>query len=548
MRTTVISIICVLTIVYAAAAFDPPEVIGYLSGSPPSTVAFGADFCCIGDVNGDGYDDLLTNHDPIPEFAQGEHSNTVEIFYGGSRMNDEVDMIFNVEGVYQSLGRWIIYLGRITDEDFPYFAIAQRFWPNGESPSLNSLHMHAINEDLGNDPTRIISLNGGRGPKIGYGRRTRPADINGDGFHDLIAAEATDSLARLEVFWGGEEFDTIPDWCDHIYSLESSYIPTEYSSGFDINTDGYDDILFKIECNQEENPRQAEYWYSMYLGGEEDMDTIPVFEFRYDHFEQGGMRYGFSMLQDVNDDGYDDWGVYFYNLGERITDGCLIFFGGEEPDMEPDLELDGHHALYVWASEGDISGGDFNGDGIGDIITGQWGGYWEDGEINIHFGSRDIDEEPDMIINGHDDYGEDYDRIGEFVGGIGDYNNDGVDDFVTRIRANENSDGKLVIFAGNRDWRSVDDEKEIPGVYELCLDVSPNPFNSEVRVSFSLPSAGHIMLSVYDIHGRLVEKLDDQQRQKGEFSTSWESQIAGIYFVVLQLDDSQVVRKVVCLP
>jgi hypothetical protein len=64
----------------------------------------------------------------------------------------------------------------------------------------------------------------------------------------------------------------------------------------------------------------------------------------------------------------------------------------------------------------------------------------------------------------------------------------------------------------------------------------PNPFNAATRLSYSLPRAAHIRLSVYDVAGRLARVLEDGQREAGrhEFlfcAAGWPS---GVYLVRLQ--------------
>ena len=57
-----------------------PEVIGVMSGQ-----GFGADFCCVGDQNDDGYDDLLISNEGI---------NRAEMYFGGEEMGAEPGFVF----------------------------------------------------------------------------------------------------------------------------------------------------------------------------------------------------------------------------------------------------------------------------------------------------------------------------------------------------------------------------------------------------------------------------------------------------------------------
>jgi len=62
--------------------------------------------------------------------------------------------------------------------------------------------------------------------------------------------------------------------------------------------------------------------------------------------------------------------------------------------------------------------------------------------------------------------------------------------------------------------------------------VLPNPFNPVTRVSYYLPQAADVRVSIYDVSGRLVEKLVDGPRSSGEHTVEWNASRAssGIYF------------------
>ena len=50
---------------------------------------------------------------------------------------------------------------------------------------------------------------------------------------------------------------------------------------------------------------------------------------------------------------------------------------------------------------------------------------------------------------------------------------------------------------------------------------SPNPFNPQTRVSFDLPRDGRATLRVYDVSGRLVRTLVDDDLSAGEHFMTW---------------------------
>ncbi|MBN2000127.1 T9SS type A sorting domain-containing protein [candidate division KSB1 bacterium] len=73
----------------------------------------------------------------------------------------------------------------------------------------------------------------------------------------------------------------------------------------------------------------------------------------------------------------------------------------------------------------------------------------------------------------------------------------------------------------------------------------PNPFNAETMVNFSCPVGAHVQLFVYDIQGRLVEKLTDGRYAAGVHQVKFNAEglASGIYFYRLISDDVQLTRK-----
>ncbi|MFC2150138.1 T9SS type A sorting domain-containing protein [Calditrichota bacterium] len=54
--------------------------------------------------------------------------------------------------------------------------------------------------------------------------------------------------------------------------------------------------------------------------------------------------------------------------------------------------------------------------------------------------------------------------------------------------------------------REVDSPEEVPLNFSLD-NIHPNPFNQNASLSFSLPTAGMVLISMYDLNGRLVKDL-----------------------------------------
>jgi hypothetical protein len=82
----------------------------------------------------------------------------------------------------------------------------------------------------------------------------------------------------------------------------------------------------------------------------------------------------------------------------------------------------------------------------------------------------------------------------------------------------------------------------------------PNPFNPLTRIEYTLDEAGHALLGVYDISGRLVRTLVDGHKSAGKHREEWDgrdnqgkSVASGVYFCRLTSSNRMLTRKMILL-
>jgi hypothetical protein len=77
----------------------------------------------------------------------------------------------------------------------------------------------------------------------------------------------------------------------------------------------------------------------------------------------------------------------------------------------------------------------------------------------------------------------------------------------------------------------------------------PNPFNPNTKINFSIPKNGLVQLRVYDILGREVTELVNEEVSPGEYSISWDASMysSGIYIYRIEAGDFAATKKMVLL-
>ena len=99
------------------------------------------------------------------------------------------------------------------------------------------------------------------------------------------------------------------------------------------------------------------------------------------------------------------------------------------------------------------------------------------------------------------------------------------------------------------DMRGRPDDAESKEDRVVLRSVTPNPFNPVTRVSYYVPDEAYVTIAVYDVTGRLVDRLVSQVEQAGEHTIEWNASRApsGIYFCRLEAAGVVDTRKLVVM-
>jgi len=353
-----------------------------------------------GDVNGDGYGDLVIGS---PKAGEG----------------------------IPAPGKTYLVLGRPRDE-----------WPGQQNLLAEA------------DASFMGCPSGGMTGRQNY----TAGDVDGDGYDDLLISgwKCTETrpyqgkaylfLGRAEIEWG---HDMPVDDADASFLGEQAYDFASYyvSTAGDVNGDGLDDFLVTSPQNGSAGAESGQVY--LILGrSQADWGVNQPLALADATFvgEEAGDRAGRSAtgVGDVNGDGYDDFligSIVSPDGGVGAGESWLIL-GRAAADWGMHYNLSEADASFLGETAGDEAGrrvawaGDVNGDGLDDMIVGasrndQAGA--EAGKTYLILGRPAADWGMDFSLAGADAafLGESSgDQSGRRVSGAGDVNGDGYDDLL----------------------------------------------------------------------------------------------------------------------
>ncbi len=402
-----------LTIIILIVAVSPahsqcPPV--YIFNGEAAGDRFGVSVASAGDVNGDGFDDLIVGA-PIND-AGGTSAGRAYVFSG---QTGDTLYVFTGEAVSDYFGSSVASAGDVNNDGFDDLIVGAYLNSAGGILAGRAYVFSGLNGDT------LYVFTGEA--KVRFGISVASAgDVNNDGFDDLIVGAAHHPAAgtrtgRAYVFSGqtGETFYTFTG------EAAGDRFGHSVASAGDVNNDGFDDLIVGAAGNDAGGNNAGRAYVFSGLNG----DTLYVFtgEAGGDVF---GDSFGFSVASagDVNNDGFDDIIVgALRNDAGGLEAGRAYVFSGLNGDT-----------IYVFTGEGRgdefgisvASAGDVNNDGFADLIVGAQGndaGGFNAGQAYVFSGQTG---NTIYVFTGE----APSDLFGNSVASASDVDNDGFDDLI----------------------------------------------------------------------------------------------------------------------
>jgi len=367
--------------VYFGSASGLSAAAGWTAESDQAGAFFGGSCTSAGDVNGDGYGDVIVG---ASDFANGQVDEGRAFVYLGSASGLSAVPAWTSESDQASayFGHSVSGAGDVNGDGYDDVIVGANGFSNGEVSEGRTFVYFGSASGLSAVPA--WTAEGNQAVSL-FGHSVSGAgDVNGDGFDDVVVgapgfANGQTSEGRAFLYQGSiGGLSASPAW-----SVESdqanAFLGWSVAAAGDVNGDGYGDVI--VGAYFYSNGESFEGRALVYLGSPTGLSMTPAWTTESDQVNASFGR-AVSTAADVDGDGYSDVIVGADRFDNAQTDeGRVYIYRGSASGLS---------TSPAWTSESDQAGaifgyststaGDVNGDGYGDVIVGALG--FDNGEVN----------------------------------------------------------------------------------------------------------------------------------------------------------------------
>jgi hypothetical protein len=455
--------------------------------SDQSFADFGHALASAGDVDGDGYGDVIVG---APNYNSGQFNEGRALVYRGTPAGVATSASWHVDsnqvGAY--LGESVASAGDVNGDGYSDVIVGAPFHDadtvggrafvyHGSSSGLATTYAWAGQADL---------------PDCVYGSKVACAgDVNGDGYSDVIVGAygyGTPSYGRAFVYLGSSTgLATTPSWTADS-GQQGAGFGVAVSTAGDVNGDGFSDVI--VGAWAHDNGETSEGRAFVYLGSHSGLSTTPAWTAESN--EVGGtLGRDATTAGDVNGDHYSDVIVSCRGCsnGEHAEGVAFVYLGSSAGlSTTPDWTGETNQINAGFSGIAVASAGDVNGDGFSDVVFGasayDVGSHLQAGRMALHLGSSTgLALSPAWVIEG-DHQGA---NVGNFLARAGDVNGDGYGDLLT-------GGGGAFLYLGNEGrggWTIAPQQRQASDVTPIqSLNRSNDRLEFRIHLAFARTLAG----------------------------------------------------------
>jgi hypothetical protein len=378
------------TVPRAAAVAAPeglPPTAAWTAEGAQEGAAFGGSVGTAGDVNGDGYADVIVG---ARFYDSGETDEGRTFVYHGSASGLSLTPNWTAEGDQEGAywGYSAGTAGDVNGDGYADVIVGAPWYTNDEAYEGRAFVYHGSASGL--SASAAWTAEGDQEGAAFGGSVGTAGDVNGDGYADVIvgAPGYTDGEAyegRAFVYHGSASgLSAAADWTAWSDKV-GAYFGGSVGTAGDVNGDGYADVV--VGARFYDNGQADEGRAYVYFGSASGLSPTANWTAESD---QAGAWFGASVgtAGDVNGDGYADVvvGARFYDNGEAYEGRAYVYFGSAS-GLSPTANWTAEGRAYAQFGASVGTAGDVNGDGYADVIVGAESGTWGVGRALVYYGN-----------------------------------------------------------------------------------------------------------------------------------------------------------------